>query len=98
MDAFLSVLHNMVMLVGILYISQFLVGILNWPARENNAIYRFFRFLASPITKAVRVLTPDKIADKHVPVVAFFLLFWLYVGLFFARVCTRFPHLCQAIG
>jgi DNA phosphorothioation-dependent restriction protein DptG len=95
MAAFLAIVHNMVMLVGILYISQFVVGIFNWPARENNAIYRFFRFLTSPITKAVRAITPEKVQDKHVPAVAFFLLFWLYIALFFARVCTHYPHLCQ---
>jgi hypothetical protein len=95
MDAFLAVIHNMVMLIGILYIAQFVVGIFNWPARENNVIYRLFGFLTSPVTKAVRAITPAKVQDKHIPAVAFFLLFWLYIALFFARVCSRFPHLCQ---
>jgi uncharacterized protein YggT (Ycf19 family) len=95
MEAFLAVLHNLVMLVGIFYIAQFIVGIFNWPARENNPIYRLFRFLTSPVTKAVRVVTPAAIQDRHVPIVAFFLLFWLYVGLFFARLCTKYPQLCS---
>jgi uncharacterized protein YggT (Ycf19 family) len=98
MNAFIEIAFGMVFIVGLLYIGQLLVGIFNWPAREDNPVYRFFRFLTSPVTKLVRIITPAKIADKHVPVVAFFLLFWIYVGLFFLRVCNKFPHLCQAIS
>ena len=78
-----------------LYLAQLLVGVFNWPARENNVIYRLFRFLASPVTKAVRAITPEKIADKHVPVVAFALLFWLYVMLIVLRLYEKRPELFQ---
>jgi len=43
--------------------------------------YRFFRFLTSPVTRVVRRITPARVADRHVPVVAFFLLFWIYFAL-----------------
>ena len=95
MEAFLAVVHNMVMLVGIAYLCQLLVGIFNWPARENNVIYRMFRFLTSPVTKLVRGITPEKILDKHVPVVAFGLLFWLYVMLIALRLYVKRPELFQ---
>ncbi len=94
MEALLAVLHNLVMLVGIFYIAQLVVGLFNWPARENNPIYRLFRFLTSPVTRAVRMITPSGIDNRFVPIVAFLLLFWLYVGLFFARLCTKNPLLC----
>ncbi len=93
MTAFLAIVHNMVMFVGILYIAQFVVGIFNWPARHNNVVYRMFGFLTSPVTKAVRAITPAKVADHHVPVVAFFLLFWLYLLLIYARLCNLRPEL-----
>jgi hypothetical protein len=85
----------MVMLVGITYLAQFVTGIFNWPARQNNVIYRFLEFLVSPVTKAVRVITPKKIADRHVPVVAFALLFWLYIVLIAARLYVKRPELFQ---
>ena len=50
MQAFFAVVHNLVMLVGLLYIAQFAVGLFNWPARESNPVYRLLRFLASPVT------------------------------------------------
>jgi TctA family transporter len=94
-EAFLAIVHNMVMLIGIVYIAQFVTGIFNWPGRQNNVIYRLFGFLLSPVTKAVRAITPAKIADKHVPVVAFALLFWLYVILIAARLYVKRPELFQ---
>ena len=95
MEAFLAIVHNMVMLIGILYIAQFVVAIFNWPGRENNVVYRLFRFLTSPVNRAVRVITPAKIADRHVPVVAVALLFWLYIILIAARLYVKRPELFQ---
>ena len=34
-----------------------------------------------PVVKLVRKITPRLIIDRHVPVVAFFLLFWLWLAL-----------------
>ena len=95
MQAFLAIVHNMVMLIGIIYFAQFIVGVFNWPARESNAVYRLFRFLLSPVTRVVRAITPAKVADRHVPVVAFALLFWLYVILIAARLYVKRPELFQ---
>ncbi len=95
MDAFLAIAYSMCALIGMVYLAQLIVGIFNWPARHNNPIYRLLGFLASPVTKAVRFITPEKIADRHVPVVAVFLLFWLSVAIFFARLYLRKPELFQ---
>jgi|GEM_PF-921152 len=95
MQAFLAVVHNMVMLIGIIYVAQFVTGIFNWSGRENNPVYRLLRFLVSPVTRTVRVITPSRIADQHVPVVAFALLFWIYVLLIAARLYVKRPELFQ---
>ena len=36
MEAFLAVVHNMVMLVGILYLAQLLVGVFNCPLAKTT--------------------------------------------------------------
>ena len=95
MQAFLAVVHNMVMLIGIVYIAQFITGVFNWPGRENNSVYCLLRFLVSPVTRAVRAITPARIADQHVPVVAFALLFWTYLLLIAARLYVKRPELFQ---
>lgn len=70
-------------------------GILNWPSRQNNGVYRLLGFLLSPVNKAVRFITPVKVANQHVPVVVFTLLFWLYVILIAARLHVKRPGLFQ---
>lgn len=98
MQAFFAVVHNLVMLVGLLYIAQLAVGLFNWPARESNPVYRLLRFLASPVTSLVRVITPAAVQDKHVPVVAFILLFWSYLMLIVVRLYLKRPELFQSAG
>jgi hypothetical protein len=95
MQVFLAVVHNMVMLVGIVYAVQFVVGLFNWRAREQNAVYRALRFLVSPVTRGVRLITPSQVADRHVPFVAFLLLFWVYVALIVWRLYLKRPELFQ---
>lgn len=95
MHVFLAVVHNMVMLIGIVYMAQWLVGAFNWSAREGNVIYRLLRFLTSPVTRAVRAVTPAIVPDRHVPIVAFVLLFWAYVALIALRLYAKRPELFQ---
>lgn len=77
----LGVVQLLVMYAGLLLLGQGLVYLLSFGRHEDNAVYRFFRFLTSPVTRTVRRVTPEKVADRHVPVVAFFLLFWIYFAL-----------------
>lgn len=80
-----SVLRALVEVAGLFLLGQGLLYILAGSRREKNAVYLLFRLVASPVVKAVRYITPKQIVDKHVPVVAFFLLFWLWIALAYAR-------------
>jgi hypothetical protein len=82
----LLVIHELVKWVGIFYLAQGLVGAFNWKARLNNPIYRFFRFLTSPMTKFARLISPKAVSDEKVPLVGFFITFWLFAGLFLLRL------------
>ena len=77
----LGIVQLLVMYAGLLLLGQGMVYLLSFGRHEGNAVYRFFRFLTSPVTGLVRRITPEKVADRHVPVVAFFLLFWIYFAL-----------------
>jgi hypothetical protein len=65
----------------LLLLGQFLVRVLSFGRHEENAVYRLFRFLTSPVVRATRKITPARVSDTHVPVVAFLLLFWICVAL-----------------
>lgn len=82
----LALVHELVKFAGILLIGQLLVYALSFGRHENNPVYRLFRFLTSPVVRAVRLVTPAKVADRHVPVVSFLLLFWVWALLIFVRL------------
>ncbi|MCK6406009.1 MAG: hypothetical protein L6Q60_08325 [Rhodocyclaceae bacterium] len=80
-----SVLRALVEVAGFFLIGQALLYVLAGNSREKNAVYQLFRVITGPVVKAARFITPKQIVDKHVPVVAFFLLFWLWIGLAYLR-------------
>mgnify|MGYP001343484053 CR=1 FL=1 len=80
-----SVLRALVEVAGFFLLGQGLLYVLAGGTREKNAIYLLFRLITSPVVKAIRFITPKQIVDKHVPVVAFFLLFWMWIGLAYIR-------------
>jgi hypothetical protein len=81
MQLLLLYLQTLVMFAGLLLLGQGLVFVLSFGRHETNPVYRLFRFLTSPVVKAARAITPQQVADRHVPLVAFFLLFWIWLAL-----------------
>ncbi len=63
---------------GVLYV---LAG----PKREQNLFYTLLRVISKPFTVPMRKVTPRQVADRHVPVITFFLLLILYGIVTFER-------------
>jgi len=80
-----SVLRALIEVAGLFLLGQGLLHLLAGKARERNAVYRIFCVVTGPVVRAVRLITPKQIVDRHVPVVAFFLLFWLWITLAYLR-------------
>jgi len=53
--------------------------------REQNLFYTLLRVISKPFTVPMRKVTPRQVADRHVPVVTFFLLLILYAIVTFER-------------
>jgi hypothetical protein len=70
---------------GLFLLGQGILYLLAGQGRERNVIYQLFRLLTAPVVRLVRFIAPRVIADRHVPVVAFFLLFWLWIALAYIR-------------
>ncbi len=77
----LNIAYTLAAFAMLLLTGQFLVRVLSFGRHEENAVYRLFRFLTSPVVRVTRAITPARVADVHVPVVAFLLLFWICVAL-----------------
>ncbi|HXV06827.1 MAG TPA: hypothetical protein VD791_02275 [Burkholderiales bacterium] len=88
-----SVARALVEVAGWFLLGQGVLYVLAGARRDQNPVYRLFRLITSPVVRATRALTPRVIVDRHVPVVAFFLLFWIWIAL---QVLKR--HLCALHG
>jgi len=82
-------IQALVMYGGLLLLGQGAVYLMSMGRHEDNVVFRLFRFVTAPIVKGTRLITPRQVADRHVPVVAFLLLFWIFFAL--ALYIPRLP-------
>ena len=79
------VLKGLTEFAALLIVAQALVFLLSFGRHERNAVYRFVRMLTSPVVRVARWLSPRAIVDRHVPAVALFMLFAIWVFLTFMK-------------
>ena len=85
-----SSLKALVEVAGMALIGQGLVGLLSGNRKQDNFVYRIFLVVTSPLYKLARLISPRFIADAHMGLVSFFIVFWLWVALIFAKA-----YICQ---
>ncbi|MBK1679504.1 hypothetical protein [Rhodocyclus tenuis] len=89
----LGILRALVEVAVLSLLAQGVVGLLAGTARHDNPVYRVFAIITRPALGAIRFLTPRLIRDEHVPLLAFFLLFCLWILLAYLK-----RTLCLANG
>ena len=88
-----GVLRALVEVALLALLGQGILAVLAGARRSTNPIYRLFQIVTEPVLKGVRRITPRVVVDKHLPFVAFFLLFWLWILLAWVK-----RSLCQIDG
>jgi hypothetical protein len=81
----LGVLRALAEVSLLFLLGQGLLALLAGSRRHNNTIYQLFVIVTRPVLKITRKLSPPQIIDKHLPFVAFFILFWLWIGLAYLK-------------
>lgn len=79
-------------------VGQWLLGLLAGQRREGNFFYRVLQSMTRPFVVAARAITPRVILDRHVPLVAFFLLAfgWLAATAAKISICLQMGvHQCR---
>lgn len=91
-----SMLRALVEVAGCFMLGQGLLYVLAGRKRDDNFIYRFFALLTRPVMKVTRTITPRFVRDDHIPIAAFMLLLWLWVGLAIAKryICVSQSLAC----
>lgn len=93
MLTFLSLLQLILYIPLLALLGQGLLFVLAGPKRDSNFFYQLLKLLSRPFTAVVRLITPAKVADQHVPVVTFFLLVIVYLVVTFERI-----NACLQVG
>jgi uncharacterized protein YggT (Ycf19 family) len=92
-----TILRALVEVAGWFLLGQGVLYLLAGAQRDRNSVYRLFRLLTSPVVKLTRAITPRRVIDRHVPVVAFFILLWIWIGLALVKrhLCTLHQIACS---
>ncbi|MBL8491311.1 MAG: hypothetical protein JNM82_11080 [Rhodocyclaceae bacterium] len=89
----LSILRALVEVALLTLLGQGILALLAGARRHTNPIYALFLVVTRPVMRALRLVTPKAILDRHLPFVAFFLLFWLWIALAWLKRAS-----CRAQG
>ena len=81
----IGMLRALVEVAGLALLGQGVMALLAGPSREKNPIFQLFRLVASPALRLLRPVTPRVVIDRHLPFVAFFVLFWLWLALAYLK-------------
>ena len=93
MLTFLNLLQLILYIPLIALLGQGALYVLAGPKRDDNFFYRLLQLLSKPFTALMRVATPAKVSDEHVPIVTFFVLLIVYAVVTFERI-----SLCLELG
>jgi hypothetical protein len=77
---------------------QWILGLLAGRRREDNLFYQLFQIVTKPLVKGARLISPKVVLDQHLPLVAFLLLFFIWVIATVTKIdiCVRIGvHLCK---
>ena len=80
-----SILRALGEVAGMFLLAQGLLFLLSGATREKNIVYQLFKIITRPVIQMTRFVTPRVIVDKHIPFVAFFILFWLWLLLAYVK-------------
>jgi hypothetical protein len=81
----LNIIQLVLYIALLALLGQGLLYILAGPHRDQNFFYKLLQLLSKPFTAPVRLVTPKRVADRHVPIVTFFLLVIVYAIVSFER-------------
>jgi hypothetical protein len=77
--------------------AMFLVGrgllfVLSGMKRMDNIFYQVLAIVTDPVIRLTRLLTPRVVVDAHIPVAAFVLVAWIWLGIVFWLL----PEMCSS--
>jgi len=82
----LNLIQLVIYIALLALLGQGVLYVLAGAKRQNNFFYQLLELISKPFTVPVRKLTPAKVADRHVPIVTFFVLLVIYAVVTFEKI------------
>jgi uncharacterized membrane protein len=79
MLTFLNLVQLILYIALLSLLAQGLLFLIAGAKRESNFFYKLLQVVGKPFTVPLRWMMPRQVADRHVPILAFFLLALLYL-------------------
>ncbi len=72
-------------------LGQWVLGLLAGAKRDKNIFYQLLQIVGRPFVALARLVSPRFVVERHLPLVAFFLLLflWLAVTILKIQTCLR---------
>ncbi len=93
MLTFLNIAQLVLYVALLALLGQGALYVLAGPRRASNLFYQLLQIVSKPFTLLVRKITPRQLADRHVPLLTFFMLLIAYVVVTLERI-----SLCVQVG
>lgn len=74
-------------------VGQGVLALLAGAKRDRNVFYQMLQIMTRPFIAAARRITPKVVLDRHVPIVAFLLLAFVWLAATLAKI-----SICVQIG
>lgn len=77
---------------------QWILGLLAGAKKDQNLFYQILQIVGKPFVAVARFVSPKFVLDRHVPLVAFFLLLfvWLVSTIYRIKTCIEIGvELCK---
>ena len=69
-------------------LGQWLLGLLAGARRDKNIFYQILEIVGRPFVAVARFLSPKFVVERHLPLVAFFLLVFVWLGATILKIQT----------
>ncbi|MBP6851018.1 MAG: hypothetical protein KA164_05415 [Rhodoferax sp.] len=69
-------------------LGQWLLGLLAGAKRDKNIFYQILQMVGRPFVSVARLVTPKFVVERHLPLVAFFLLLFVWFGVTILKIQT----------
>ncbi len=84
-------LKALVEVAALSLLAQGMLRVLAGRNYQQNPVYRLFQVIAAPVISLAQLLTPRFILQQYLGLVAFLLLFWIWLALIYAKA-----YVCHA--